>query len=236
MNPTLIVALLQQRLRSPARMLLVAAFFIVPLLAVAFARGFGIVPLRAGAAFAVFMGIGMLGQEISAGTVQLLFARPVTRAEYVVSRWLGAALAASALVVAQLALGAGILVLRGDAPSMQSLALLAGEQVLVVFGTTSVLLLYSSLLPGVGDFLGVMATAILGQALQLGAALFRAPWLGRMGVELGRFVAPTLSPGPLFGHGPVSWFEIVSYFSTVTLCVALAIVILNRRELSYATE
>jgi hypothetical protein len=235
-NPTLIVALLHQRVRSPARMVLVLAFFSFPLLAVAFARGIGLAPLATGAAFAVFMGAGLLGQEISSGTVQLLFARPVSRAEYVVSRWLGASLAASSLVLGQLAIGVGLLALRGDVPAADRLAIFAGEQLLVVFGTTSVLLLFSTLLPGVGDFLGVMAAAILGQALQLGAALLRAPWLGRAGEEIGRFVAPSLKLGPLFGGGPVSWFDVVSYFSTVTLCVALAIVVLNRRELSYANE
>ena len=78
--------------------------------------------------------------------------------------------------------------------------------------------------------------AITGQALQLAAGLFRAPWLARAGVEIGRFVAPALDLNALFGGGQISWFDVVSYFSTVTLCVALAIVILNRRELSYATD
>ena len=236
MNRTLIVALLQQRLRSPARVLLVLAFFFFPLLLVAFARGIGLAPLHTAAAFAIFMGAGILGQDISSGTVQLLFARPVSRAEYVVSRWLGASLAASCLVLGQLALGTGLLALRGEVPAADGLALLAGEQLLVLCGTVSVLLLYSSLLPGVGDFLGVMMTAIFGLALRAGAGPLRAPWMDRAGVEVGRFVGPELSLAPFFGRGPVSWFEVVSYCSTVTLCVALAIVILNRRELSYATE
>ena len=36
--------------------------------------------------------------------------------------------------------------------------------------------------------------------------------------------------------GPAtSWYEIFAYLSTVTLSLALAIVILNRKELSYAS-
>ena len=236
MNQTLIASLLLQRARSPVRLLLASAFFFFPLLVVAFARGAGLAPLGTGQAFAIFLGAGLVGQDVSAGTLQLLFARPVTRGEYAVSRWLGAALAASCLVVAQLAIGVALLAIHGEAPSARDLAIFAGGQLLGVFGTVSVLLLFSTVLPGVGDFMAILAAGVLGQGLQLGAALFRAPWLGRAGVEIGRFVAPGLDLAPFFRGGPVSWFEVVSYLSSVTLCLALAIVILNRRELSYATD
>ena len=236
MNQTLIASLLLQRTRSLPRVALVLAFFVLPLLVLAFARGAGLAPLRTGSAFAFFLGAGLIGQDVSSGTLQLLFARPVTRAEYALSRWLGAALAASCLVVSQLAIGVMLLALHGESPSARDLAIFAGEQLLAAFGTTSVLLLFSTTLPGVGDFLAIIAAGVLGQALQLGAALLKAPWLGRAGEEIGRFISPALDLGRLFGGGPVSWFEVVSYLSTVTLALALAIVILNRRELSYATE
>jgi len=236
MNQTLIVALLQQRARSLPRVALVFSFFALPLLVLLFARGAGLAVLHTGQAFAAFLGTGLIGQDMSSGTLQLLFARPVSRGEYVLSRWLGAALAASCLVVVQLAIGVGFMALHNEAPAARELALFAGGQVLSVFGTISVLLLFSTLLPGIGDIIAIIVTLFTGQALQLGAALFKAPWLARAGVEVGRFVAPALDLAALFGGGPISWFEVVSYFSTVTLCVALAIVILNRRELSYATE
>ena len=236
MNRTLIAALLQQRVRSLPRVALVLSFFSLPLLVLLFARGAGLAVLQTGQAFAVLMGAGLIGQDMSSGTLQLLFARPVSRGEYVVSRWLGAALAASCLAVAQLAIGVALLSLHGEAPAAREIAIFAGGQVLAAFGTTSVLLLFSTLLPGIGDFLAIIVAGITGQALQLGAALFKTPWLARAGEEIGRFVAPALDLRALFGGGPIPWFDVVSYFSTVTLCLALAIVILNRRELSYATE
>jgi hypothetical protein len=79
--------------------------------------------------------------------------------------------------------------------------------VLNAFGTVSVLLLFSTLLPGIGDVIAIFVAAATGQALQLGAALFRAPWLARAGQELARFVNPSLDLGAIFGSGPVSWFE-----------------------------
>ena len=236
MNQTLIASLLRQRARSPARVALVFAFFAFPLLVTAVARGAGLGLLRTGTAYAFFLGAGLIGQDVSSGTLQLLFARPVTRAEYALSRWLGAALGASCLVAIQLAIGVALLALHGEAPAARELGIFAGGQILSVFGTTSVLLLFSTLLPGVGDFLAMLAAGVLGQALQLGAGPLKAPWLARAGEEVGRFVGPDLDLGPLLGGGPVAWFEVVSYFSTVTLCLALAIVILNRRELSYATD
>ena len=236
MSITLVITLLQQRARSVPRMLLAFSFFTFPLLLLAFARGVGLTPLQTGQPFAIILAAGLIGQDVSSGTLQLLFARPITRAEYVVSRWLGAALAASCLSLVQIAIGAGLLALRGEAPGAQDVAIVAGVQVIGAFGTVSVVLLFSTLLPGIGDIIAMFVAGATGQVLQLGAQLFHAPWLARCGAELVRFVNPALDLHVFFGAGPVSWFEVVSYFSTVTLCVALAIVVMNRRELSYATE
>ena len=236
MNQTLIAALLMQRGRSLPRLVLAFSFFAFPLLIVAFARGAGLAALPTGQAFGVLLGTGLIGQDISSGTLQLLFARPVTRAEYVLSRWLGAALAASCLVAAQFAIGVGFLALHHEAPAAKEILLLAGGQMLIAFGTVSVLALFSTVLPGIGDLVALIVAGVTGQALQFGAMLFKAPWLARAGAELARFVSPALDLSALFGGGPISWFDVFSYFSTVTLCLGLAIVIMNRRELSYATE
>jgi len=236
MNQTLIAATLRQRAQSPVRLALLFAFFGFPLLPVAFARGMGLAPVQTAAAFALILGAGNIGQDFSAGTLQLLFARPVTRAEYVLSRWLAVGLAAACLVVIQLAAASAILAAHAEAPPARDLALFAAKQILSGFGTISVLLLLSSFLPGIGDILGLIVLGISTSGLQVAGRLFGSPWLARAGVELGRFVAPDLDLAQVFGGGAVSWFDIASYFSTVTLCLALAIAIVNRRELSYATD
>jgi len=61
------------------------------------------------------------------------------------------------------------------------------------------------------------------------------PIVARTGQEVSGFLNPTIHVAPMVQNG-VAWFPIVSYASTVTLCLALAIVLLNRRELSYATD
>ena len=54
--------------------------------------------------------------------------------------------------------------------------------------------------------------------------------------ELGRFISPQFQLSALWAAGGVPWFDLVSYLSTVTLSVAVAVVVLNRCEISYASE
>jgi ABC-type transport system involved in multi-copper enzyme maturation permease subunit len=236
MNQTLFAAAIRQRAQSPPRLALVLGFFTLPLLPMAFVHGIGLLPLQTAAAYAFILGAGIIGQDFSAGTLQLLFARPVSRGEYVVSRWLAIGAAVTSLVLIQIAIGSGLLAARGETPPPSALALFAGTQILSGFGTVSLLLLLSSFLPGIGDILGVIVLGLAAQGVQIAGSLFHAPWVVRAGVELSRFAAPALDLSQVFTGGPVPWFDVASYFSTVTLCLALAIVILNRRELSYASD
>ncbi len=227
--------MLRQRAQSPARLALAFAFFAFPLLPLAFVRGMGLAPLQVVGPLAFILGAGLIGQDVSAGTLQLLLARPVSRAEYVVSRWLAVGLAVACLVAAQIAIGSAILAIRGEMPPARDIALVAGTQILSGIGNVSVLLLLSTFLPGIGDAFGVIVLGIAGGTVQLAGALFSWAWLARAGLELQRFAGPALDLAQVFGGGPVPWFDVASYFSTVTLCLALAIVILHRKELSYAS-
>lgn len=234
MNPELVQALIRQRLKSPLRMTLLAVSAVFPLLIVAFVPGAGLAPLDGGLNMALIFGAGMIGQDVSSGVLQLLFARPVRRSEYVVSRWVGAAGAASLIALAQVALGYVILASRPDGPSAVAALAHAGETMLVAIGATAVLAFFSALVPGLGDLglyvVGNLAGGTLGV---IGQAANQVAFR-RAGDEVLKFLTPRIDIGTLTA-GPVSWFEIVSYLSTVTLCLALAIVVLNRKELSYAS-
>jgi ABC-type Na+ efflux pump permease subunit len=230
-NATLILTLLRQRLRSPLRMILTFTFFSFPLLMAAGMPGAGLVPVDA--VFVLILGAGMIGQDVSSGVLAGILARPVRRSEYVVSRWLGVALGASALVLVQVALGLAILELRGASPELAPLALKAAGSVLKVFGTSAVLLLLSCCVNGLGDLGLFLMGNLLAQGLK-GAGAFKSwAWLERAGSELEGFLGAGLDPAQLSGAAFPA-FALTSYLSTITLCVALAIVIVNRRELSYA--
>src|SRR4029079_11724143 len=121
-------------------------------------------------------------------------------------------------------------------PSPREVWVQAAEQIFAVIGTTSVILLFSSFLSGVGDVLGLLLMTFAAQILGFIATLKQSEVLLRTKDELVRFLGPELAIGPLTMGGKLPWFDVVSYFSTVTLCLAVAVWVLNRREISYASE
>ena len=235
MNPTIFMTTLRQRFSSRTRLILVGLVFIFPIAFSAMAHEVGLQAAKTGAVFAFLLGAGILGQETSSGVMQLLFARPVRRWEYVVSRWLGVVTAASALVVLQVGLMCLVLASHG-LPGWRDIAITLAEQVLQAIGTTSVILLYSSLLSGVGDVLGIVLTAIAGQVFVALGQFRQSEAISRIGAEVLRFISPQVQVGAIVGGNSIPWFELFSYASTVTLCVAVAVIVLNRREISYASE
>ena len=243
MNRTLVFHTALQRALSPARVLLVATIMVFPALGLSFAPQLGLNLLQSGGTLGLVLGAGLIGQDVSSGVLQLLFARPVSRASYVFSRWLGVGALAAGAVVIQVALGAVVMALRGAPAPIGAVAGLALEQVLAAFGVAGVLALFSSFLPGIGDLMAwlVMTVAggllqMIGGVLQTIGGVARSAAVMRASEEWERFLSPTLKLQETFGGGRISWFHLTSYLSTVTLCLALAILILNRRELSYATE
>jgi hypothetical protein len=71
--------------------------------------------------------------------------------------------------------------------------------------------------------------------VQMAGQVKRWLWLDRMGAEISGALTPTIDLARLVTATPMPWFPIVSYASTVVLCLALAIVVVNRKELSYAS-
>jgi hypothetical protein len=231
MNLTLIFALIRQRLFSPLRMVLVFTFFSFPLLVALGMPGAG--SQLSDFLFVLVLGAGMVGQDVSSGVLPGLLARPVRRSEYAVSRWLAVAAAAAALVLLQAAMVFGIQVLRGATPALAAAATGAVEAVFKVFGLSAVLLLLSCCVNGLGDLGLYLLGTLAGQLLQGVGQLKSWVWMERAGSELSGLLGPKLELAQLAGAG-FSAFAVVSYLSTLTLCLALAIVIMNRKELSYA--
>lgn len=235
MNPTIFLTTLRQRFLSRTRLLLVAVVFLFPIVFALIAHEAAFQAARTGAVFAFLLGAGILGQESSSGVFQLLFARPVRRWEYVVSRWLAVCAAACALVLVQVGILCLVLASRGIPETREILTLIA-DQMLSAIGTASVILLFSSFLSGVGDVLGIVLTSIAAQVFAGIGQMRQSEVLTRIGAEIGRFVSPQFQINTLWSMAGVPWFELVSYLSTVTVCVAVAVMVLNRREISYASE
>jgi ABC-type transport system involved in multi-copper enzyme maturation permease subunit len=235
-NATLIVTLWRQRLTSPVRMAVVGMLSITPLFGIAFMPGVGLGPLGNAQGLILALGAGLIGQDVSSGVLQLLCARPVRRPEYVVSRWLGVALAGIVVSLLQLGIAAAVLSVRGMAPSAQQVVLFAAGRTIECLGLAAVLTLCSSLIGGVGD-LAIYLLGNLGMTiLQMVAQVKQWHGLARVAGEIQASLTPTIDLQRQIAATPMPWFPIVSYVSTVTLCLAIAIVVVNRRELSYASS
>ena len=181
------------------------------------------------------LGAGMIGQDVSSGVLQLLCARPVRRSEYVLSRWMGVALAGIGISLVQLAIASAFLAARGFAPPPQQMALFAATRTLECVGLAAVLALLSSLIGGLGDLALYLLAGLAGNALSLASQVKQWTWLHRIAAQFMESLTPTIDLHRLLMTTPMPWFPIVAYASTVALCLALAIVVVNRKELSYAS-
>lgn len=235
MNLALVLALWRQRLTSPIRMVLLGAMTGFPLLGVAFVQGARLSILGDSQGPVLVLGAGMIGQDISSGVLQLLFARPVRRPDYVVSRWLAVAIAATAVAVLQLVIALPLMAARGITPSAQEILIYASGRVFESFGLAAVLALLSSLIPAVGDLALYLLFTMSAGVFQMAGRMKGWAWADRLGAEVLASLLPTIDMSRLILASPMPWYPIVSYVSTVVLCLALAIVAVNRKELSYAS-
>lgn len=236
MNATLIVAFLRQRATSPMRMVLLFCAFVFPLLATLVTASLSPVGSSSAGLLALIFAAGLIGQDVSSGVLQLLFARPVTRPSYVFNRWLAAGGAAALVSLLQLLAGAALVALRHGDFSSRDLAQIAGENVLATFGGAAVITMFSSLLGGFGD-LAVFFLLTVGSGIVEGLATLKH-WttLLRAIHEVQGFLNARLDLAVIGGQGSLSWFALASYASTVTLCLAVAVWAVNRKELSYASS
>jgi ABC-type transport system involved in multi-copper enzyme maturation permease subunit len=234
-NLTLITTLWRQRLSSPVRLAIAAMLTGLPLLGVAFMPGAGLALLGNAQGLILTLGAGMIGQDVSSGVLQLLCARPVRRPEYVVSRWLGVAFAGSAISLLQLGVAWALMTARGTAPTPQDALMFGAGRIVESFGIAAVLALCSSLIGGFAD-LGIYLMANLAAGvIQTAGQMKSWHWVERAGAELSGSLTPSIDLARLVSASPMPWSPILAYASTVALCMALAILVVNRKELSYAS-
>lgn len=170
---------------------------------------------------------GSVGRDVTSGVLPLIFTRPVARRTYVLAKWIAAGSAAGAIGALTLVVEALLLWHRGAAVPGSEIpaAIFAGFT--SAFGIASVIILFSVLVPGIGDI-------ALWAALLLVGSLSAKVAPQRFVQEWHAFLEPTLEWGAASGSHIAGWFRVVSYLSTVTLCLCLAVMAANRKEISYA--
>jgi hypothetical protein len=235
MNRAIVTALWRQRLTSPMRILFIGAVFFPPVGVATMMAA--LAPLHGLAAFfALVLAAGAIGQDVSSGVLQLTFARPLSRPSYVTSRWLAAAVGGAALGIAQLVLASAFLALRGAAPGAPELLVSMLTAVFGAFTGAAVMIGLSSLVNGLGD-VALYGLAVVSLPIARQIAMFRHwPRVAQALDELSRTIKPAIELGWLIGHGTPDWTDLVTAASTIALSLAIAIVVVNRKELSYATD
>ncbi|HYV67908.1 MAG TPA: hypothetical protein VE964_16835 [Myxococcales bacterium] len=180
----------------------------------------------------LFLGAGILSDELDSGHAQLVLLRPLTRAAWVGGRLAGAGGALGAIVSAAWVCAAAGALLRGAAePWVPSLAILP-LAMLWAFGWLSVLAAVGAVLPGwtnvAGAALAVVAWGMLRGGLPV---LLRRPELADVLATVGKYLGPqdplALATRPREGLGP-ALYDLCWIFGSWLVTVLL----FNRRELA----
>lgn len=231
MNPTLMVTSLRSQLSSRIRLAILALFALVGPVIGLIEHDWQPDPQHV-MWLGWILGAGIIGRDLSTGVLQLIFVRPVRRSSYVVSKYLALAAGVAAIALFQWAL-----FLIFGKPGKPAPELLCGvlEFVLLAFGVSAGVILLSSLVSGLGDLGILFLTYVSTQLVAFLGGRFHLPALNRLSGEVMGLFFPSIDLVGTFLHRNISWFSIASYFSTITLCLAIAIFVINRREISYAT-
>ena len=235
MNRTLILAFCRERFSSLVRMALLITTWGFPVLFALYQD-----PIRVPLAsdfFGAFMvlGAGVIGRDLSTGVLQLILARPVTRQQYVLSRW--AALGSAGFGVGFL----GWLIVLPF--SISSGGMNIGEALLrlvdigfAAYGFAAVITGFSALLPGFGDLAILLMGVVGASTVSFFGSVLKQPELKRFGTEMYATFFPTIESARLFQDGTFHAYPLVSWLSTLFLGLLLAIYAMNHREFSYGSS
>jgi ABC-type transport system involved in multi-copper enzyme maturation permease subunit len=177
---------------------------------------------------ALILGAGSIGRDVSSGVLALLLTRPLRRSTYLMAKWTAVTTAVAALSCLTLTVQTLLLRSKGIDISGGELWTTTFSSVTSAGGLAAVLVLLSVFMPGAGDIALWVALNLVGFLVQRVLPM-------RVHTEWNDFLRPTLGWASTFGATPISWFSLSSYLSTVTLCLCVAALALNRKEISYAS-
>lgn len=230
----LVAHAVRERLSSMNRVTLSAATLVIPLLPLLESSSAGQTPLPGqwtAVLFALIFGSGLIGPDLASGVMQLVLARPVMRAQVVTARWLAAAGLATAALAFQFAVVATVRLARGVPPAGSEVWASVVPALSVALALPAVLACLSAFIAGLGDVRAWVLCLVAGELVKWIGMLRNSPWLVRAGTEWGGVMLPVVDAGALAG----SWLPVVAWLSTLTLALAVGIVVFNRKELSYGS-
>lgn len=242
MNPTLALSTFHRLLTRPLAVAVAAAYGLYAFFASLpfFQPGTDAgVALWLGQGCAVLvwvLGAGLIGSDVSSGSLALLLSRPLSRTRYLFSRWLGLVAAVLGMHLLLFALMLALHgVAQGQAPTLPDLANLVLGAVFITVCHASLLVLLSSCLPGIGD-----------AAVYVGGFVLTGFALAGISNELDDFIAKlaqwVLLPGSeaLLQAGKhqeaMAWSVAGTYLMVAAIQLWAATLILEQRDLSYVNR
>lgn len=191
----------------------------------------------------IVLGAGLVSRDVSSGAVQMILARPLTRTDYLLGRWLGvlAALCVFLATVAALVLLLSFAVFPAFHWSAEPLSLpglLRGGAGALLDGAlfSATLLCLSTFLPGYGDLVAYFLIVVgLGAAQSAGAAL-RQPVIS----EAALAIRDNLMPDPDWNAllaGQTSSLEPAGRWAlALTALLLVAALVFRRRQFAYGHD
>lgn len=200
--------------------------------------------------FVLICGSGVIGSQLNDGTLSLVLSRPVTIANFVFTKWYAISVAASVAAMVQLVCELIIALSRTPAAvNFVDVATNGIERLFVCAGFAAVMVLLSALVSGIKD-LGLylllsiaasifsMLSAIKPQSVPEGLAAVNitVPITRQLSTILQTILSPSIDISPMLSGLWLSLNSVTSYLAVITVCLALSIYSLNRRELPYGAD
>lgn len=175
--------------------------------------------------YGLILGGTIVSGDVASGVLHLVWSRPVSRTSYCLAKW-GAL--ATATWLASL-VGFGIALATGHGATLDVIGQAVLARLAAAVGIAAVLVLFSSLLPRLGD----VALWVALELVVLNIGQWLSPDLYPATCYLASVVSTILWPASSFATADVV-SGAVAYLSTVVGSLALASLVLARKELSYA--
>jgi ABC-type transport system involved in multi-copper enzyme maturation permease subunit len=186
---------------------------------------------------------GIVSRDAASGALQMILSRPILRAQYLYGRYLAAltllagflvSVFATAVLIDRAAALAGW---TGDSAFVwkEALTAVAADFPRAALDA-AILLFFSTFLRGLGDALAfVLSGIVLNLVPQIAMAL-RNPGLARIARRVISNVVPDGAWGSILHGGPVLQEATGEWALAIAVYLFLALVIFNRRELSYGQD
>jgi len=242
MNKVIVMMTLKQFWSRKVRILLVVVIMAIPVIMDVMYRQVSHTKVLTEAEFfftlpmlALIVGAGIVGQDISDGILPSIFSRPIKRWTYVFSKWLTVSTIVVALTL--LSLGCHFLFISCVTHNLvEHIPETVSRVVLKAFGTTSVLILLSSLLPGAADVGVILLICVATFAMLTLGACFNVPGMIVTAASFNAVVFPSFEFIYIRSLQSLFSIEVGRYVAIVLLCLSVSVLLVNQKELSYGSS